>query len=219
MSKEYTKKLEGIIKQMLKPLKGIPLRLVIEGISGCKINPFDKNNSKDSQLLKKLTKAADIAGKEINKTGIAESRPNEVGNASEPFVKNALNKIGYNADKPLAASGKKKAAGYPDLEFIDEFGRTNYLECKTFNIKNVSTTQRAFYLSPSRDFKVTKDAHHFVMSFEVYVSERKGGDTIYKTKSWKILSIENLDVDVKYEFNTDNARMYAKELILAEGKI
>jgi hypothetical protein len=29
---DYTKKLESIIKQMLQPLKGIPLKLVIEGL-------------------------------------------------------------------------------------------------------------------------------------------------------------------------------------------
>lgn len=171
------------------------------------------------QALKKLTEAASIAGKELNKIGIEKSRPNEGGNAIELFVKNALNKIGCNADSPSTSSGKKKAAGYPDLEFKDEFGRTNYLECKTFNIKNIATTQRSFYLSPSNDFKVTKDAHHFVISFELYVAGRKGGDNIYKSRGWKILSVEKLEVDVKYEFNSDNARMYTEKLILAEGKL
>jgi hypothetical protein len=39
MNEEYTKRLENVIKQMLTPLKGIPLNLVIESISGCKILP------------------------------------------------------------------------------------------------------------------------------------------------------------------------------------
>ncbi len=109
--------------------------------------------------------------------------------------------------------------GYPDIEFIDEFGRVNYLECKTFNIENIHTSQRSFYLSPSDDFKVTRDAHHFIISFEIFVKGKKKNNNIYNCRSWKILSIENMEVDVKYEFNTDNKRMYVNEFILAEGKI
>ena len=119
----------------------------------------------------------------------------------------------------MTKSGKTKAAGYPDIEFTDEFGRTNYLECKTFNIENIGTTQRSFYLSPSEDFKVTKDAHHFVVSFEIYVEGRKGNNHIYKCRSWKVLSVEKLLVDVKYEFNSDNLRLYARENLLAEGAL
>ena len=112
-----------------------------------------------------------------------------------------------------------KAAGYPDIEFVDEFGRTNYLECKTYNLENVTTTQRSFYLSPSEDFKITQDAHHLVVSFEIYVASRQERENIYKCRSWKIVSVETLPVDVKHEFNSDNARLYAKDLILAEGKL
>lgn len=204
---------------MLTPLKGIPLNLVIESISQHKIIPFDKNNRNDKIILKKLQKVAKIAGKKVNTKGILQSRPNEVGNNIEPFIKNALNKIGYIADIPTAKNGKKKSTGYPDIEFIDEFENINYLECKTYNIRNISTTQRSFYLSPSVNFKITKDAHHFVISFEIFIVGKKGKLNIYKCKSWKILSIEKLEVDVKYEFNSDNKRLYSKKIILAEGKV
>ena len=33
---------------------------------------------------------------------------------------------------------------------------------------------------------------------------------VFKCKSRKILSVENLDVDIKYEFNADNARLYSR---------
>ena len=214
---DYTKKLEGIIRQMLQPLKDIPFGIVIEGICGCKVVPFDKNDSKDKQVLEVLIKAAMHAGEEINKEGIKRPRPNEVGNDIEPFVKSSLDSLGYFAETPSTKSGRHKTTGYPDIEFTDGFGRANYLECKTYNIENVNTTMRSFYLSPSDDFKVTKDGHHFLMSFEIFVSERIGNNNIYKCKNWKVLSIEHLEVDVKYEFNSENARLYAKELILAEG--
>jgi len=70
--------------------------------------------------------------------------------------------------------------GYPDIKFIDEFSRLNYLECKIHNIQNITITQRSFYVSPSEDFKITKDAHHFVISYEIYVDGRNGNNNIYK---------------------------------------
>jgi antitoxin component of RelBE/YafQ-DinJ toxin-antitoxin module len=214
MCKGYTERLEDVIKQMLKPIKGIPLNLVIESISNCKVIPFDRNDAKNQKMLEVLKKAAENAGNDVNRNGIKRSRPNEVGNDIELFVQQALEKLGYKAYKPSTKSGKTKSTGYPDLEFIDEFERISYLECKTYNIDNIATTQRSFYLSPSEEFKITKDAFHFILSYEV-VEE----DNVYKTKAWKLLSIDKLDLDVKYEFNSDNKRMYSPSLILAEGEI
>jgi len=216
---EYIKQLEETIKQMLHPIKNIPLKLVIESISGCKVIPFNKEDNKDQDVLKKLVEVAKVAGVNINKKGIARKRPNEVGNDIEPYVLSALQQLGYRAKRPKTKTGKNKSVGYPDIEFLDQFERTNYLECKTYNIENVATTQRSFYLSPSEDFKITKDARHFIISFEIVVDGSQGNMNIYKCKAWKILSAEKLLVDVKYEFNSDNARMYQSGLLLAEGKL
>lgn len=218
MSQEILKKLKGIIAQMLKPLKRLPLGLVIEGISGYHVLPFDKNNPQDIEILEILKKAAGDVITEVNKNGILRPRPNEVGNDIEPFVRLSLNKFGYKSDIPATINNKKKSTGYPDIEFIDEFGRYNYIECKTFNIQNIDTTQRSFYLSPSDNFKVTKDAHHFGISFEVYSEKNIKNNHLYKLKSWKILDLTKLKLDVKYEFNADNKRLYNKKLILAEKK-
>ena len=134
---------------MLTPLRKIPFHLVVECLSDYKIIPFNEKNSKDKKLLSNLIKVANKAGLEVNKLGIKRTRPNEVGNDIESFVKRALNETGYKADTPKTNSGRKKSNGYPDIEFIDESNRANYLECKTFNIQNIATTQRSFYLSPS----------------------------------------------------------------------
>jgi len=96
------------------------------------------------------------------------------------------------------------------------------LECKTYNIKNIDTTQRSFYFSPSNEFKIIYDAPHFILSFEICVAGESGNKHIYKCKHYKILSIESLSLDVKYEFNSDNKRMYSGKdgtIILAEGEI
>lgn len=215
----YTETLENVIKQMIKPLKGIPFKLVIEALSGHKIIPFNAKDKKDENVLKTLVRTVIMAGKEINKKGIKRPRPNEVGNDIEPIIRSALTKLGYRADVPKTQNGNKKNTGYPDIEFVDEFKRINYLECKTYNIENIDTTQRSFYLSPAEEFKITKDAHHFIISFEVYVAKSLGKNNIYKCRAWKILKLEELVVDVKYEFNADNFRLYSKELILAEGEL
>lgn len=218
-NEEYTRKLESIIKQMLQPLKNIPLNVVIEAISDKKVLQFDKNNEIHKSFLSKLKKAALSAGKEINKQGIQRPRLNEVGNDIEIFVKEALGKFGILAETPSTKTKKHKSAGYPDLLLIFE-NTPFYLECKTFNEDTVSSSQRSFYLSPSEDFKVIYDAPHLVLSYEIYSDYTIGGNLVYKCKTYKILSIEKLLVDVKYEFNSDNNRLYSYNqgtILLAEG--
>lgn len=218
---EYTKRLESIIKQMLQPLKEIPFNLVLETMTGRKVISFDFAKPEHNNILELLKEAALKAGYEINKTGILRPRPNEIGNDIEPYVRSALNSLELNADIPAGPSGNKKATGYPDIIFWYK-DHPYYLECKTYNIKNIATTQRSFYFSPSDEFKVIYDAPHFILSFEIYVAGESGNKHIYKCKHYKILSIETLSLDIKYEFNSDNKRMYSGKdgtVILAEGKI
>lgn len=218
---KYISNLENVIKQMLQPLKDIPFNLVIETITGKKVISFDFKVPEHQKVLETLKQAALKAGQEINKTGILRPRPNEVGNDIEPYVKSALKTSGLNADTPMGPSGNKKSMGYPDIIFwFDK--KPYYLECKTYNIENIETTQRSFYFSPSDEFKVVYDAPHFILSFEIFVAGEQGDKHIYKCKHYKILSIESLLLDVKYEFNSDNKRMYSGRngtIILAEGEI
>lgn len=214
MKDQYTKNLEELVKQIIKPLKKVPFNLIIESIYNKKVLPFDRSISQNKTLLENLTKAAEDAGKAVNKAGVISSkRVNEVGNYIESFVEKSLKKVGYKTLSQVTKSGKNKSAGYPDLQFKDELGRSCYLECKTFNLKNIATTQRSFYLSPSSDPKVNFDGFHFVLSFEIEPHAKK-----FYCASYKLLSIENLSCDLKHEFNSDNKRLYAKELILAEGR-
>ncbi len=218
---DYIKKLENVIKQMLQPLKDIPFNLVIEAMTGKKVISFDFSRQEHKKVLDLLEESAINAGKEINKDGILRPRPNEVGNDIEPYVRKSLNSLGLNADIPTGPNGHKKTTGYPDIIFWYK-NKPYYLECKTYNIKNIDTTQRSFYFSPSDEFKVIYDAPHFIISFEIYVAGEQGNKHIYKCKHYKILSIESLSLDVKYEFNSDNKRMYSGKdgtIILAEGKI
>lgn len=218
---KYISKLENAIKQMLTPLRDIPFNLVIESLAGKKVIPFDFNNPKDKKLLNILKNVALKAGKTINKKGIIRARANEVGNDIESFAKSSMQDYGLNPDIPTSASGRKKTMGYPDIIFYYS-GKPYYLECKTYNLENIKTSQRSFYFSPSKDFKVIYDAHHFIISYEMCVAGREGNKNIYKCRHWKLLSIESLSLDVKYEFNSDNQRMYSGKngaILLAEGRV
>ena len=218
---DYTKKLENVIKQMLQPLKNVPFNLVIEAMTGKKVISFDFTRSDHQDVLEFLKQSVLKTGKDINKTGILRQRSNEVGNDIEPYVRDSLNLLELNADIPTGPSKRKKAMGYPDIIFWYK-NNPYYLECKTYNIENIETTQRSFYFSPSDEFKIIYDAPHFIISFEIYVAGEKENKHIYKCKHYKILSIESLSLDVKYEFNSNNKRMYSGKdgtIVLAEGEI
>lgn len=77
---------------------------------------------------------------------------------------------------------------------------------------------RSFYLSPSEDFKVTMDARHLLMAFGVEREPLEGTrDSLYRTISFKLVALAGLKCDVKYEFNSDNKRLYDDGMLLASG--
>lgn len=197
---------------MLTPLRELPLGVVVAVLSKHSVILFDEQDNKDQQILNILKKVADDVLATVNQQGIEKNRPNEVGNAIELFVKKSLNKYGYKSDTPKALSGKKKASGYPDIEFIDEFNQLNYLECKTHNIDKINDSQRSFFISPSKDFKICQDAHHFGISFAMKAPVNK----IYKIHSWRILDLGRLKLNVKHEFNANNRKLYADDMVIAK---
>jgi len=115
-SEEYIKQLEETIRRFLEPIKDIHYNIAIRSLTGCRVLEFDRNDNKTAY-----------------RKGIKTKRPNEAGNQIEPFVINSLNKVGLKAEKPKSRKGKVKIAGYPDIEISDEYGRTIYLECKTYS--------------------------------------------------------------------------------------
>ncbi len=214
----YIKQLEETISKFLTPLKDIPFPIAIKAISGYHVLAFDKNSREDKELLNRLIKAIDIALKNAYKTGISTPRPNEVGNHIEPFVKSALNKIGVKAEIPLTSNGKRQSAGYPDIVIQDVDNRITYLECKTYNKKSIGSSFRAFYFQPSQSSKITHDARHLMVSFEIEKENRKG-KPVFIPIHWKLYTLEKMLVQVKHEFNTSNKKMYKPEALLAEGGI
>ncbi len=215
---EYIRQLEHVISKFLEPLKGIPFPLAIKALTGFKVLTFEPSVEQNKKLLEQLSKAAQLGGRKAFEEGIFTARPNEAGNHIEPFVVDALKDVGLKADKPIAKSGKRKAAGYPDIQIEDEWNRTIYLDCKTYNTLTKDQTFRTFYFSPSKDPKITKDAFHLLMSFELDTAEREGRRAFIPV-SWQIYTLDKLLIQVKHEFNASNKDLYTKESLLARGRI
>ena len=216
VDESYVRDLEEAISKFMAPLKDIPFPVVIKSLSGYSVMPFNQNDDVDRSLLQKLSKAMAKATKKVNEDGIFSNRPNEVGNQIEPFVRQALNDLGLTATIPKTKRGVHKSAGYPDIEIKEDNGRITYLECKTYNLKSGDSSQRAFYLSPSEDTKITVDARHLLVGFEVQLSERSNKPA-YVPVRWGLYTLDKLRVQVKYEFNASNKNIYLDEALLAEG--
>jgi hypothetical protein len=217
-SERYTRQLEESIRRFLEPIKGIPLAVVIKALTGCEVLSFDPGVMENRKLIEDLSHAAGLAGQNAFQEGIVASRPNEAGNRIEPFVLEALGRVGLKADRPSTRTGKRRAAGYPDIEIVSRDGVIAYLDCKTYSTATKDQSFRTFYFSPSDDPKITKDGFHLLMSFELDVQERKGRK-VFVPVSWQIYSLDKLLIQVKHEFNASNRELYRREALLAEGKI
>jgi hypothetical protein len=214
----YIKQLEETITKFLEPLREVPFTVAIKALTGFQVLAFDTSLDQNKKLLEQLSAAARLGGQKAYREGIFTARPNEAGNHIEPFVVEALRQIGLKANKPISKSGKKKATGYPDIQIEDENRRVIYLDCKTYNKLTKDQSFRTFYLSPSEDPKITRDAFHLLISFELDTVERKGQRAFVPT-SWQIYSLDKLLIQVKHEFNASNRELYTKEALLAQGKI
>lgn len=215
---EYIAELEKAIGKFLIPIQGIPFHIVIKALTGKNVFKIDLADRKDKQLIEKLSEVARISGENANRIGIFRSRPNEVGNDIEPYVKNALKEVGFHPETPKRSDGKRQSTGYPDIYFKDGFGRHIYLECKTYNKENIDTTQRSFYLSPSvtGESKIIYDAPHVIISFEIK-QIRRDNKRCYIPVAWMLVDIHSMNLDVKHEFNASNREIYRREAILSEG--
>ncbi len=212
--------LEQALAQMLKPIKGIPFSVIVKSMSEKQVIQINKDDAADQNLIRALEDAIHICASELRANPIKRPRPNEVGNDVEAYVMRALPQSGLTASRPTSKSGLGKSTGYPDILLQDSDKRYTYLECKIFAHGAAETTMRSFYLSPSESFKVSRDARHLLLAFGMEASAITGSrDSTYIPKSYKLIDLHDLLCDVKYEFNSDNRRLYASSMILSQGNI
>mgnify|MGYP006093225901 CR=1 FL=1 len=215
---ERIEHLESLLATFLRPIKGIPFPIVIRAICGKVVENIDLRDPNDQALIDALTATAHGVAHAVAAAPIRRPRPNEVGNDLEPFVMKAAVAAGLVSKAPRSASGKGQQVGYPDVLLYDSLGRPTYLEVKSFAYDTVPNSMRSFYLSPSANPKVCMNARHLVLGFGTKATPIEGSrDSHYTVASFKLINLYDLECDVKYEFNSDNIRMYDKKLILAHG--
>lgn len=207
------------LAELAKPAKRIPFKDVILATTRQRVLDFDTNNAAHLALHRKISAAATAAAAKARATGLFAARANEAGNQMEDFVRAALAEAGLAARVPRTVAGEAQAVGYPDVEIPGD--PHCYLELKTYSAATANTTQRSFYYSPSVNPKVTRDALHLLLAFEL---ERTGraGKTAFLPAHWKLITLQDLEVDLKFEFNQSNRGLYGQEgakALLGEGDL
>jgi hypothetical protein len=219
-NRERMQVLEEILQHMLKPLKNVPFDIIIKSLSQFKVIKTDPRDAADAKLLERLGRAIREAGKAVHEKPIKRPRPNEVGNDIERYVLDALEREGLCAKRPTSTTGKGKSTGYPDILLRDSENRPTYLECKIFADGTDPTSMRSFYVSPSESFKVSMDARHLLLAYSMQRTPLAGSsDSLFTPTGFKLIDLHDLLCDVKYEFNSDNRRLYGEHMILLSGAI
>jgi hypothetical protein len=216
---ERIAQLEELLASFLRPIKGIPFPIVIKALCDRSVENIDPASPEDQMLIADLSMTAKFVADAVQGQPIKRPRPNEVGNDLEPFVLQAANQVGLSATAPKSASGRVQQVGYPDILISDRNGRPTYLEVKSFADASEPTSMRSFYLSPSANPKVSVNARHLVLGFGMQAIRIEGSrDSLYNVASFKLINLFDLECDVKYEFNSDNRRLYSEGLLLASGR-
>lgn len=196
------------LAELTKPAKKIPFKEVIFATTQQHIIDFIPTNTAHRELFEKISIAADAALTNARTAGLFSARANEAGNHMESFVKAALKETGLAAQTPVTTDGDAQTVGYPDVEILGAL--PCYLELKTYSASTANTTQRSFYYSPSTKPKVTHDALHLLLAYELERTERAGRITFLPTH-WKLITLQDLEVDLKFEFNQSNRGLYGKD--------
>jgi hypothetical protein len=196
---------EEALATLTRPARKIPFKTVIHATTGHHVLDLDTNNPAHADLQARLQRAAALAGERARKEGIATARANEAGNHIEKFVRDALKEAGLDARIPQNTANRAQAAGYPDIEITKPV--PCYIELKTYSAATANTTQRSFYYSPSATPKVTRDALHLLLAYELEKLDRDGKATFVPVR-WKLLTLQDLEVDLKFEFNQSNRGLY-----------
>lgn len=208
---------ERALAELVKPSKKLPFKTVIQSTTGHRVLDLNTNIPGHADLRAKFMRAAALAGERARKEGLAAVRPNEAGNQLEPFLRAALKDSGLDARIPRTTADRAQVVGYPDIEITGAV--PCYLELKTYNAATVDTTQRSFYYSPSETPKVTRDAVHLLLAYELEKVERNG-KTLFVPNHWKLLTLQDLEVDLKFEFNQSNRGLYKdSSATLDEGPV
>jgi len=138
----------------------------------------------------------------VNASGHSK-RINEFGNYIEPFFINSCKQHNLDCSKPVNMTGNITNSGYPDC-LLTYNGEHYYIEIKTYNDKNASSSLRSFYYSPLKASKITFNACHLLIGFETITN-----DNINTLSGiFSIVDLFHVNLTLKTEYNTSNRELY-----------
>ncbi len=208
--------LRGAIEAYRLLPKDLPVGMVIEAMTGCRVLPVDVVGA-DSELLANLNLAAKRLMVLSHATPIKTGRVNELGNNIEEPLLNACIHVGLDASWPKRRDGSGARTGYPDIA-ISTGGRKSFLEAKVIAAESEGSSFRSFYLSPSENPKVFEDARHLLIAFtHERVGDSREGDQQYKLTSYKIVDLSLVCEKIKFEYQSSNKDMYLGDAVLGQG--
>jgi hypothetical protein len=149
---------------------------------------------------------------------IQTGRLNELGNAIEEPLLNALLEGGLTASWPKRADGSGARSGYPDIALDAASERPTYLEARVVGAGSEGSSFRSFYLSPSERPKVCFDARHLLVAFtHDRQDDASNGLEQYRLVSYKIVDLARVFGKIKFEFQSSNRDMYLADAVVLRG--
>lgn len=213
--------IEELLADAVKAYRQLPTEIAvgvaIEAITGKVVVPLTGDSS-DTDLVERVGRAATALIAQSKIQPIQTGRLNELGNAIEEPLLNALLAEGLTASWPKRADGSGGRSGYPDIA-IDAAGeRPTYLEAKVVGAGSEASSFRSFYLSPSERPKVCFDARHVLVAFTHHrEADNPAGLEQYSLVNFKVVDLARVFGKIKFEYQSSNKDMYLGNAVVLKG--
>lgn len=197
--------------------RGISVSQIISAVTDHSVVPIE-DCDEDRDLIARIETACRDLIARSDQFPISTTRLNELGNAIEEPILDACVRAGLSATWPRRANGTAARTGYPDIAIDIDGARPSYLEAKVIGAGSEGSSFRSFYLSPSDNPKVCKDARHILVAF---THDRRqnaaNGLERYALTSYKIVDLAKVFGKIKFEYQASNRDMYIGNSVIARG--
>lgn len=181
---------------------------VVAAVAGKRVNPLG-TSAVHAAAASAIMTALDAACAESSFPAAPVQSARRINDASRFFedsLREKLNAVpGFRCEIPLARTGKRQRAGYPDLQITHlPTGAVFYLDPKLISRGSETGTLRTFYFEPKKTtLKIHHDAVHLIASII-----HEGTPNHWKFSSGKLVDLSALRVRLKAEFQANNADIY-----------
>ena len=194
---------EGI--KISKKIQNIPFSELLRSTTPFDVYSLNAKDPKDLELVEQITTSANNFIKSINRTHtrFEGKRINEVGRRIEEVFVEELKKSKLT---PLQLI----TPGYPDIKIVDAYERVTYLESKAIS-GDWDSSFRSFYYTSGN--KIDSAGRHILIAWDI--SNETGN--YWKLNGWKLVELYNLIITTKFEFQSNNQKIYDSKLIIAKS--